>query len=140
MGVAYYIALESKIEGLDTFMNGKALVHADFEEEADPTITKIANDLGVKNLADFMSESPESLLADLDPDGPRPIWADDLPPEEWFEPQLGLTTVNALLAHLRVNPNLVPNQDAVINDLHEMVRILSAADKNGVRWHLAVDV
>jgi hypothetical protein len=141
MGAANYVVLERKIEDLDTFMSGKALSEATFGDECEKTLDQISEELGIAMLSSFISASLEEMLGymeyDID-DAPQDVIA-TLPPEEWFEPTKGLAVARALISYLEAHPTVVPHSDWVIADLQEIDRILSAAEENNVRWHLAVD-
>jgi len=141
MGVAHYVVLEQQIAGVDTFMNGKALAHADFEDECEKPLAQIADEIGVTPLTAFLSMDQDTLLGYMDlsrEDAPQEV-LNRLPAEEWFDPADGLATVHALAPYLKANPTVVPNADWVIADLMEIERLLTAARDRGIRWHLAVD-
>ncbi len=123
MGSAYYIVLETKIDGLDTMMDGKSISR---HIEA---LDKAAEELSVQPLSKFFSMPPEELAEFMD-------GADDipLPPLKQFSAQDGLATVKALLAHKPVHT------DHVVEDLRECERILTAAAEHGVHWHFQIDV
>jgi len=59
----------------------------------------------------------------------------DIPAGQWFSPEDGLKTVNALLAQAEISPELRATKD----DLLDCQRVLREAQKHGVRWHLAID-
>jgi hypothetical protein len=125
MGTAYYIALEKTIPGLDTIIDGKIL------SKAEKLLTNAAKRLGVRPLMEFFSTSAdeaEDLLGDH-------IAGIDIPAAQWFSAEEGLKTVDALLAEANVDPDLKPAKD----DLLGCQRVLREAQKNGVRWHLAID-
>ncbi|HXH02700.1 MAG TPA: hypothetical protein VNN09_05200 [Candidatus Competibacteraceae bacterium] len=163
MSVALYAVLEQELPGMNAaILDGKALARASEELYA------LAERLGVLPLAAFFSAGDEVLdfLDDgmLDEDLPETLDAleelDDLqdhlqdlidPTEldepgdaaatasEWFEPAAGLSTVRALLEHLRAQPEAVPQADGVCADLEALAEILERAAAAGVRWRLAVD-
>jgi hypothetical protein len=134
MGAALYIALEPSEPPLDASVDGKALSRA----EGDLAI--LARQLRVRPLMDFFSMSADEYAAEAEefnslagiPDG-RP------PEEEWFAAREGLTTVRALLRHLRSHPEAVRFPADVISDLESFELVLQEADHRGVRWHLCVD-
>jgi hypothetical protein len=125
MGTAYYIALEKTIPDLDSIIDGKML------SKAEKLLTNAANRLGVRQLMDFFSTSADE-AADLLGDDIAGI---EIPAAQWFSAEEGLKTVDALLAEANVDPDLKPAKD----DLLGCQRVLREAQKNGVRWHLAID-
>jgi hypothetical protein len=132
MSVAYYIVLQSEIDGFDPFVNGKAIAHAS-EKELD----KIFKTLNVTPLADFLSQDPDELaefISDAGGDAPE-----DLPGEQWFTADQGLTTVRALKQHLASNPKALKNAAAIGEDLAEYEAVFERIKKEGVLWHLALD-
>jgi hypothetical protein len=132
MSVAYYIVLQSEIDGFDPFVNGKAIAHAS-EEELD----KVFKALNVTPLAEFLSQDPGELaefIADEGVDVP-----DDLPGEQWFTADQGLATVRALKQHLASNPKALKNAAAICEDLAEYEAVLERIKKESVLWHLALD-
>ena len=157
MGVALYIVSEKHIEGIATAINGKCL------SQASEALDVLANQLGVKALMDFASQSVEDYYDVLgvpeecfdeetgtynraavekwrqeeegDDYVPLPEDAD----ATWFEPTDGLVTVRRLLAHLQTDPSGIPDADGVVQDLQDCERVLESLQESGIRWHLAVD-
>jgi hypothetical protein len=125
MGSAYYIALEKTIPDVDTMIDGKML------NKAEKHLASAANRLGVRPLMDFFSTS-EDEAADLLGDDVAGI---DIPAAQWFSPEEGLRTVDALLGEVDGNPDLKPAKD----DLLACQRVLREAQKHGVKWRLAID-
>lgn len=130
MGYALFIVLEREIPEVDSFVNGKALAHAE------PELAQIAATLGLQPLMDFFAADPaeyfdEEELGDL-----------DLPaaPIVWHEASEGLPTVEGLLNHLRQQPQALPNSEKVIDDLQECITVLKAAEQHRVRWYLGIDI
>ena len=127
MGVAHYIVLERKIDGLDTGMDGKSLSrHIDSLDEA-------ARELGVRPLSEFFSADPEQMAEFLESEG-IDAGEGELPALQQFTAQDGLATVRALAAHAAAQA------DGVAQDLRECERILSAAAQHGVGWHFEIDI
>lgn len=122
MGSAYYIVLEKDIDGLDTLMDGKGLSrHVQSLDEA-------ARELGVRPLSEFLS---------MDGDALDDVIGDDagdfeVPPLEQFSALDGLATVRALLPR--------PEAQPAIQDLQACERILTAAARQGIRWHFQMDI
>jgi hypothetical protein len=132
MGVAYFIVLDRKIEGLDTGMDGKLLARAA------PSLDALATELRVRPLSGFISVDPEQAADFLESEGTGNEGA-DLPPLRQFPAPEGLATVRALAAHLRARPAAVKETADVLQDLGDCERILNAAAQHGVKWHLEVD-
>ena len=125
MGSALYIALENKIPGLDTIIDGKML------SRTEKQIAKVAKRLGVRPLMDFFSTSADE-ASDLLGEAVAGI---EIPAAQWFSAEEGLKTVDALLAEIDASPELEPAKD----DLLGCQRVLREAQKHDVRWHLAID-
>jgi hypothetical protein len=122
MGAAYYIALETEIDGLDTMMDGKMLSrHIESLDSA-------AQQLGVRSLTEFISMDADA-LADVLGDDADGI---ETPPLQHFSAQDGLATIRALLPR--------PEAQPAIQDLKDCERILSAAAQHGVGWHFQIDI
>lgn len=98
---------------------------------------------------DFFSQSPDDLLSLFGEEGddgelhlPE---GTEAPPVEWFDADAGLATVRGLLRLLTETPEaLVPtggfSADDVIEDLRGFEEVLVALAREGVRWHLSVDI
>ncbi|MBI4972489.1 MAG: hypothetical protein HZC16_01585 [Candidatus Omnitrophica bacterium] len=128
MGAALYIVLERQISGVDTMIDGKAL------SRAEKQLSRAAKRLGVRPLMEFFSADPEEVEGFLSGEGVEPSEV-EIPSEQWFSAEDGLTSVRALLSAVETSPDL----QATKTDLLEFERVLSEAQKHGVRWHLAVD-
>ena len=141
MGVAHFVVLERDIDGLDTFMNGKAFAHAEFEDECEKALTQIAREISVTPLTDFMSFDLNTILGymELTRETATPGDLATVGQEEWFDPAVGPASANALISYLTAHPDALPNAEWVIGDLKEVIRILTAAQQHGVRWRLQVD-
>jgi hypothetical protein len=122
MGAAYYIVLQTEIDGLNTVMDGKSLSR--HKESLDAA----ARQLGVRPLTNFISMDADALADVLgdDADGIK------TPPLEQFSAQDGLATVRALLPR--------PEAQPALHDLKDCERILSAAAERGVGWHFQIDI
>lgn len=125
MGAALYIALEQKIPGLDTMVDGKML------SRAEEPLAQAAERLGVRPLREFFSMSADEAQALLGED----VAGIDIPPAQWFPAEEGLKTVDALLGVIEDCPDM----KAAREDLLGCQRVLREAHKLGVRWHLATD-
>tara|TARA_R110001592_G_scaffold42588_8_gene138223 strand:+ start:8943 stop:9416 length:474 start_codon:yes stop_codon:yes gene_type:complete len=135
MGLAWYIAAENDVAGLETFFNGKSIAHAD-----EAHLEHLCETLGVRPLMDFFSVDPDEteaqLHAYLDTDD-EPL---DTPEEEWFAAKDGLLTVRTLREYLDSHPAQLDRQQEILTELAEYQRILESLDQNNTRWHLAIDL
>jgi hypothetical protein len=129
VSVAWYIALERKIPGFETFVNGKALAHAS------ELLDSLAIDAGVLPLSGFISASTEELTGFAAAHGMDLKELGTAPAEKWFLPKDGLTTLGALMKAAESGEI----GDHIVKDLRDFQAVLQSAQANGVRWHLAVD-
>ena len=130
MSVAFYIVLKSAAElSFDTSVNGKVLA-----TQGDP-LEEVAQELGLRPLGSFFSADPAALEELLELAGDAP----ELPPEEWFEAQAGLATVQGLMDHLAGAGRELPHAAELRSDLSDFKRVLEQAQEAGLQWHLAVD-
>ena len=125
MGSALYIALEREIPGLGNVADGKML------SKAETNLATAAKRLGVRPLMDFFSISTDEAANLLGND----IVGMDIPAAKWFTAEEGLVTVDALLVETNNSVDLRAAKD----DLLECQRVLREAQRQGVRWHLAID-
>lgn len=126
MGSAYFIVLETPINGLDTGMDGKSL------SRQMSLLDEAARQLGVQPLSEFYSVDPAQLAEFMESEG---IDVSDVEPPslQQFTAQSGLTTVRALASHFAA-------RDAgIAQDLRDCERILIAAQQHAVNWHFEVD-
>lgn len=131
MGVAYFIVLERELEGIDSFVNGKAIAR-----ESDQ-LDLIAEALGLRGVNDFVSQDPAALMEMAEAMG---IDLPHEPPAEvWFAADEGLDWVLQIEKHLNENPGSVGDAEEVLADLMEYRVLLETAKSNGMRWHMAVD-
>jgi hypothetical protein len=134
MGAALYLALEPSDPPIGASVDGKALSRAEGD------LATLANQLRIRPLMDFFSMSTEEFAAEAEEFNTLAGIPDGRPPEgEWFAARDGLTTVRALLAHLRGHPEAVQFHADVISDLESFEVVLQEADHRNVRWHLCVD-
>lgn len=145
MGVALFIAAERTVEGLDTFVDGKALAHCRpagakkrLGRASMRRLEALSQEAGVRPLMEFFGESPEFVSEFLAEEGEEPD-PGGLPPEQWFSAAEGLATVRGLLAYLTNHPGAAAEVDRLIEDLRQFEEVLSGLEDAGVRWHLAVD-
>jgi hypothetical protein len=136
MSTALFIVPEHEVEGLDTFVDGKALAHV-------KDLDGLAHAAGVRPLMDFFSETEGDLLGVFGEEGddgelhlPEGM---EVPETAWFDAATGLETVRGLLRYLAAHPDAIPRSRSVVEDLRGFEEVLSGLDKAGVRWHLSVD-
>lgn len=124
--MALYIALESKNPGFDAFVNGKALSRSETQ------LAEMAGRHGVHPLMHFFSMNPDEAAGFLESEG---LADGEIPLEQWFTPEEGIRTVQALLHEVET----IPEMGDVKSDLLEFDKVLRQAQDKGIRWHLAVD-
>jgi hypothetical protein len=127
---SYYIVLEEKPPNFDTYVNGN---HLSRESEK---LERIAQQIGVKSLMSFFSSNPKELgsfLGDASPTEP----GISPPGEKWFGAEEGLDTVRALTDHLETVESAASS--LLLSDLREFERVLTVAQQQNYRWHLAID-
>jgi hypothetical protein len=89
----------------------------------------------VTQLTSLLSESPDSLIAQLKEEGFDPTKM-RIPPEEWFPATEGLKTVRALAEHVTANMNDFKQPNPILRDLKAAEALLMQADAAGIRFHL----
>ncbi len=130
MGAAFYPVLERNIENIDTIaVNGKSL------SKYNQSLEEIAKLLAIKPLISFFGEDVSEFLEDEGVEI-NENWETG---EKWFEAVEGLKTISLLLGYLTKNPGTVESANYVIDDLRAFERILSEAQKQNIKWHLAID-
>ncbi len=133
MSACFYIVVEGEDPGYDIFVNGQALARHEAELE------QLAASLHVRPLLDFFSADRNSMAMLLEQGAGDPEWTRSLPDPQWFTPNDGLATVNALLAHLEEHPaSFGSSTGAMVDELREYERVLEKTISHGLRWHLAV--
>lgn len=125
MGAALYIALEKNLSGVDTLIDGKML------SKAEKHLAEAAKRLGVRPLMEFFSTSADEVSNLLGADATGL----EIPAPQWFSAEEGLQTIDALLNEVDSSPQLRAAKD----DLLDFQRVLREAQKQGVKWHLAID-
>ena len=120
MSTAYFIVLDNEDPGFDAFVDGKLLTkHLD-------AVNQVADDLGLKHFEDYANQD----LSEFG--GP------DMPPV-WFEPSEGVAWVETLMARLRDKPLSTGDDEAILEDLEDYLRVFREAAERGFRWHLELD-
>ena len=132
MSVAFFIVTEREVEGLETFVNGKAIAKV-----SDKAMRDICTSAGVKSIYDFVSADPEELAEVLGDEGAEET--ESLPAEQWFAPEEGLEWTKKLSAYLNANPTVIKGTSGVLSDLTEYEEVFKGLQSHGVRWHFAVD-
>lgn len=131
MSTALFIVPERQVEGLDHFVDGKALGRSKH-------LQRLAGAARVTPLEEFLSVGPDEAAAMVEAFGGEPP-VDGFAAESWFEAAEGLRTVRGMIRCLSGNPGALADADAVLHDLREFEEVLSELGRAGVRWHLAVD-
>ena len=129
MSVAVYIACEREPEGVDTFVDGKALGHVDPD-----LLAELAERAGATPLDQFMSYD----LAEFADEFGAGESTESASPR-WFPARDGLVAVQRLRGYLIENPDDVDDADAIVRDLEDFERLLILLDKKEVGFHFAVD-
>jgi hypothetical protein len=132
MGSALFVVLDVELDGLDTFIDGKAL------SRAEPMLTAYCRDHGLEDLMSFFSVDPGDAAEFFEDEGLDDAMP-ELPPVQWFSPEVGLRTVRGLLTGIQEGRLKVKGADALASDLSGLERILEAAHEHHAKWHLAVD-
>jgi hypothetical protein len=132
VGAGWYIAREREIPGTSGVLphGGRALTFAQHHFD------EIARSLGLPLLKDFFSSDPGAVAAYLREHGVTKDAA-ELAEEEWFDPDLILPTVRAILEQLESPPVGLGQIEKVRADLAAMRDILVAADQQHIRVHIA---
>jgi hypothetical protein len=132
MSVAFFIVTERETDGLDTFVNGKAI--AKVSEKA---LKKVCDAAGVKSVYDYVSMDPEELGDFLE--GEDAEVSDSLPAEQWFPAEEGLNWTTKLAEYIRANPTAIKGASEVLADLAEYEVVFKGLRAHEVRWHFQVD-
>lgn len=128
-----YIVVEGEDPGYDIFVNGRAVAR---HESA---IERMALELGVKPLLEFFSADESSMALLIEEGAGNPELLHRLPPTQWYRPQEGLRSVDALVESLTGDPcQLGSEGEAVLRELLEYQAVLRKTADRGLRWHLAV--
>ena len=132
MGAGWYVALERDMPGHGGVLphNGKALLFSQHHLE------EITRRLGLMPLKAFFSSDPKAISDYLKEQGIESD-PDELSEEAWFDPDDALPTVRQLLESLADPPIGLGHVERVRADLAAMEVVLIAADKAGVRFHIA---
>lgn len=133
MAASMYIVVEGEDPGYDIFVNGRALAR---NEDA---LEKLARSISVRPLIEFFSADQNSMALLIEEGAGDPQLLDRLPPPQWFAPEDGLASVQALLEHLRNEPTQLGSESELIREeLEEYLTVLRKTVDRKLRWHLAV--
>jgi hypothetical protein len=133
MAASMYIVVEGDDPGYNIYVNGRTL--ARYES----AVEKLALDLGVKPLLEFFSADENSMALLIEEGGGNPDLLKRLPPPQWYPPDEGLRTVEALIAALDDDPQQLGSEGTeVLQELREYAAVLRKTAERGLRWHLAV--
>ncbi len=128
-----YIVVEGDDPGYNIFVNGRVL--ARYES----AIEKLALELGAKPLLEFFSADENSMALLIEEGGGNPDLLNRLPPPQWYRPEDGLRTVEALAASLQLDAHQLGSEGPeVLAELREFETVLRRTAERGLRWHLAV--
>ncbi|MGD0648937.1 MAG: hypothetical protein ABR971_13200, partial [Acidobacteriaceae bacterium] len=133
MAAAMYIVVEGEDPGYNIYVNGRVL--ARYEN----AIEKLALELGVKPLLEFFSADENSMSLLIQEGGGNPDLLKRLPPPQWYRPEDGLHTLDALIGELESDPHQFGSEGPdILTELHEYETVLRKSAERGHRWHLAV--
>ena len=127
---ALYIVLQQEIAGFNSLVDNHALSRHSHQLET------LATEGGVKPLMSFFSVNAEEAAGLLGENEDTRLDV-QVPEEQWFSAQEGLTTVNTLLQALAVDQSA---EGAILTRaLGEFQKVLEGARSHNIRWHLAID-
>jgi hypothetical protein len=133
MSACFYIVVEGEDPGYDIFVNGHALARHEAELE------RVAVSLQVRPILDFFSADRNSMAILQEQGAGDPEWYRTLPAPQWFSPDAGLETVNALLAYVEADlHSFGVDTGMVLQELREYQRVLEKTAVRDLHWHLAV--
>jgi hypothetical protein len=133
MAASIYIVVEGEDPGYDIYVEGQALAR---QEGA---VEKLARSLGVRPLLEFFSADVNSMALLIEEGGGNPDLLHRLPAAQWFRPEDGLATVDALVTALEDDTGRITYEGAaVLAELSQYRTVLRKTVAAGFRWHLAV--
>jgi hypothetical protein len=128
-----YIVVEGEDPGYNIYVNGRVL--ARYES----AVEKLALEIGVKPLLEFFSADENSMALLIEEGGGNPDLLQRLPPPQWYRPEDGLRTVEALVKALEGDPAQLGSEGTeVLAELREYETVLRRTAERRLRWHLAV--
>ncbi|RSL15075.1 hypothetical protein EDE15_0551 [Edaphobacter aggregans] len=133
MAASMYIVVEGEDPGFDIFVNGRSLAR---HEDA---LEKLALRQGVKPLIEFFSADENSMSLLIEEGAGNKELIQRLPPPQWYSPDDGLITVQALVRALEDEPQQLGSEgEQVLSELLEYRKVLEKTRSRDLRWHLAV--
>ena len=133
MAASMYIVVKGEDPGFDTFVNGRSLAR---HEDA---LEKLALRQGVKPLIEFFSADENSMSLLIEEGAGNKELIQRLPPPQWYSPDDGLVTVQALVRALEDEPQQLGSEgEQVLSELLEYRKVLEKTKSRDLRWHLAV--
>lgn len=156
MGAAIYVTFEKPIPDLEPWkMSGKSLArHVSILD----AIAKRANLTTLSAMVSVSASELDDLIGDdeqiKEDEKVNPGWVVRIlrswigilklvrrrHKEEWHDPDTGLTTVRALLAQVRDDPNRFDGESAMLmDDLNRVAEFLQAAHEQKIRFHFTYD-
>lgn len=121
--MSFYLELNPKVP--DLYFESKAFSKAEREIHA------ITDRLGLPSAFEFFSFAAQNDLC---------------PPEHretetpWFDAQVGIDWLEAVVTRVRSNPSSVPNAERLLADFSECIDVLQRAKAAGAKWHFAMDI
>jgi hypothetical protein len=133
MAASMYIVVEGEDPGFDIFVNGRSLAR---HEDA---LERLALRLGLKPLIEFFSADENSMSLLIEEGAGNDELLRRLPPPQWYLPDDGLATVQALIGALEADPQQLGTEgEQVLSELLQYARVLKKTSDRQLRWHLAV--
>lgn len=135
MGVAFYPVFENGSGEWPDDIDGVCLARV--SDQFDKSCKKAS----LPTLYDFYSMTRDAMIVELldgDPDDPSSFDETKIPPEGWFDPAIGLRTVQFLILHLQSNTESFSDSKSVREDLEAFEKKLQEAVLSNTRWHLVV--
>jgi hypothetical protein len=133
MAASMYIVVEGEDPGFDIFVNGRAMAR---NEDA---LEKLALRVSVRPLIEFFSADENSMSLLIEEGAGNRELMHRLPPPQWYSPEEGLATVEALIQELEQEPQqLGSDGEEVLSELLGYRRVLKKTEDRKLRWHLAV--
>lgn len=134
MSVAIYIVTRRDDQGVDTFVEGKAMGRAD-----ESLLDSLCQKAGICPIQEYISSNPDELAEFFEEEPGDMPEAGELPDEHWFKPEEGREWVEKLLAVVLADVASIPGAGGLLEDLRDYARIFAALEAAGVEWHFAVD-
>ena len=132
MSVTLYISLQRPIKGVKPNAGDRVLILL-----AERELKVAARKLKVRPLEDFFSYDLSDISGLLDNGGERKLTG---PPVQWFEPEEGLRTIQALLRYVEQNaPVMLDGEDRtkdMLDELRDCEAVLARAARSGVKFRM----